>query len=532
MSSDDDLLEIIPYEQLAPDQIARWFDGEMSPTYKLRREPEDLFELELYGPRLAIWMDNKTLTYISTDYNHPEFSEVERFLRFDVILHFGRHLLVFSVVAQNDDAVAETAAFWWASSYPEECSCCIIIGNNHIYPTHDNTYMKFDAFNFSVVKPTQLESVSSKNTDREVEFHGETLTVDQSNVLATRPDPIRLKLSNDFHFEDDGDAFVQALSNRDSSFGSLILEDSDMPLSDSNVELLLQLNMFEKLALPVLGMKQALLPFSAPVKSLDYSVDSEKLLAKDVCSLNNIVAKEFDLTIQGVQESLPEELIRMFLRRLSALGHFEKIALRVGMGNVAPDVPDTIVRELVCVTASNEKLESLDLSMSSLDWGPCLDYLFQAIENHKGLRRITIEVYPEKLDPDYSWLKRLLSHNRKIEVYGFCDRLVTDHWEIDELYSLNRFYNGSVSLKTEQQCIRTSLVATTLTESAFGNFQYTALLLTNYTDSLCELIDLADMESLADSGHTGAERRTAAYESADRTFDFRTPTPRKKSRKR
>lgn len=51
---------------------------------------------------------------------------------------------------------------------------------------------------------------------------------------------------------------------------------------------------------------------------------------------------------------------------------------------------------------------------------------FESFGDHKGLRTIAIETYPEELHPDYSWLKHLLTRNRRIELRGEWIDLVTD----------------------------------------------------------------------------------------------------------
>jgi hypothetical protein len=66
---------------------------------------------------------------------------------------------------------------------------------------------------------------------------------------------------------------------------------------------------------------------------------------------------------------------------------------------------------------------------------------------------------------------------------------------VEELYSLNRFYQGSAEIVAFSSSCRASLVATTLVKSASKDFQRTALMLENHSDILHELMQYADIDA-------------------------------------
>ncbi len=59
---------------------------------------------------------------------------------------------------------------------------------------------------------------------------------------------------------------------------------------------------------------------------------------------------------------------------------------------------------------------------------------------------------------------------------------------INKLYSLNRFYNGSLQLLKESTTERHKLVALALLWNGLASFQFIALLRAQDTDILCEVV--------------------------------------------
>lgn len=268
--------------------------------------------------------------------------------------------------------------------------------------------------------------------------------------MGSVPQPIHIEISEDVIFEDRGSAFVRALQERLSPFGKLTFVKA-VKLDKDILERLLQVSTIEELNLPVLKDECLLLPFSAPVQALFYTISSKSALKKGLDSIR-IVAKE------------------LFLRILD-----EK------------DRPAEVGKEIIQAVARSENLELLDLTDYKY-WGSHMKDLLSMMEEHKGLRVFQIDEYPSKRDPDMLWIKQLLSRNRKIRVVHWSGDTVSDGTCIEALYSLNRFYCGSASLVKEQKSLLPSLVGLTLMKNATNNFQRSALLLANHVTVLVDFI--------------------------------------------
>ncbi len=350
-----------------------------------------------------------------------------------------------------------------------------------------------------------------------------TFNAAQSVVLGTWSHPYTLKIENTFSLDDGGTAFMDALEARTSSFGSLDFAYYNIErfVNDDNLERLLKLEILEKLSLYILEEEYALLPFSTHLTALGYTINLMDMQEADLNSLN-IIAKDLNLAINLDNVRDWDELLISFLNRVADLGHFERLCFRFyfregGAYQVDVKVVARVAQALVRVMNANKNLQVLDLSrfLSALDWYPHMNYFLNAMKDNESLRRFKIKEYPLHEvwgedavdpdiphDPDYSWLKQLLSRNRKIRVVDLFNNICSDGWSVDALYALNRFYCGSAALLNESAWLRPLLVSTALTERASTNFQFTALLLENHTDVFCDLIrgvleDGADVEAAA-----------------------------------
>lgn len=127
---DDNLLEAIPAEQLTREQIARWRCRHTTPTYKLRREPKTLYDLEsYYGPKIAIWMDNRTLVQVSQNNDFPAYQHIKKHLRLTYCMDYPRRRTIIVISGKTDEAIADTATFWWNLHCPEESNPSMEIDN-------------------------------------------------------------------------------------------------------------------------------------------------------------------------------------------------------------------------------------------------------------------------------------------------------------------------------------------------------------------------------------------------------------------
>ncbi len=129
---DDSLLEIIPDERRTRKQVAYWLSGDKTSTYKLRREPETICELELHlnGPRTAIWMDNETLVYVSQGEYYPDYQHIKKSLNLVCVFVNPKRYTRIVISGKRDDAIADTAMYWWGLYCPEECNSCIEISQS------------------------------------------------------------------------------------------------------------------------------------------------------------------------------------------------------------------------------------------------------------------------------------------------------------------------------------------------------------------------------------------------------------------
>ena len=126
--------------------------------------------------------------------------------------------------------------------------------------------------------------------------------------------------------------------------------------------------------------------------------------------------------------------------------------------------------------------------------------------------------YPSRLD--YAALERLLLRNRTIEVLDFNGGRISNGPRIDQLYLLNDFYSGSKQLVNDSASLRSQLVTTALVESTSTNFPYTALLLSDHMDVLCDLlmnngVNLDDLDAAAEEIEEEVREETAILPVSD-----------------
>lgn len=172
-------------------------------------------------------------------------------------LKFGSKAPKLFIVGRTDNANAETAAKYMLAEVPRKgksLPCVIIRGI-------DCDFRAAGCRCFSHI----FEAVKT----RDVQLFNLTLSAEQSAVLATASHPIVLMLTG-CKFEDRGTAFVEALENRFSRFGSLSFGETTGISSEDKLKRLLQVDMFDALRLPILNdEKLALLAFSSKADSLE-----------------------------------------------------------------------------------------------------------------------------------------------------------------------------------------------------------------------------------------------------------------------
>ncbi|GAX16393.1 hypothetical protein FisN_10Hh376 [Fistulifera solaris] len=378
-------------------------------------------------------------------------------------------------------------------------------------------------FDFAALQPEPLARILDCNPARRYAFTKGSWNTAQSVILASRPYSLKWKFTEDsFAFEDDGTAFVDTLINRHSSFGSLHFDCKidDMPLSRQNFKRLLKLGNFDKLKLRYLDEEMILLPFAANVHELTYVINARDFQPKHIKSLN-VKTRKLKLGI-GLDDVVDWDRIPVsFLNRFSEIGTFEKLHFSVNSWDLRQPIDvnkvTSIAEAIISVIKANQCLMHLNLSHSyyTFDWLPHLQSIFEAVGGHECLRELIVPDYPEQEDPNYSWLKRLLTRNRSIMVLYHKGDKITDGSSIDRLYALNRCYRGSAALmKEESISLRPHLVAAALQNNASRKFDHAALLLANHVDVLSEFMHGADLEDVPCVGELTRENSDSGISDA------------------
>jgi hypothetical protein len=297
-------------------------------------------------------------------------------------------------------------------------------------------------------------------------------------------------------FQDYGSAFVDALERRTSPFG--ILEIGQHQLSIENIKRLIQLDVFDNLIIGAVGGEHALLPFSAKANTLSYTIHAQHVRPEQFQTLD-IVAKDLCVSFLLKKSEDWVGMLISFLTRVAELGHLEKFYFSCSFGRVNTELPSTqelsrVTDAIIYAVNNNQRLATLN--SSSFSWlmksAPELEKICLALEDHPGLRAFIVDETLVKKKHFYFLLERLLSRNRNIRVLGYSDKVITNGSTINKLNALNRFYNGSAALVKDMASTRPLFVTAALIESASRNLQYTALLLSDHTDILCELIHEID----------------------------------------
>lgn len=485
------LLGIIPSFRRTPEQVARWDEVGESPTFKLLRDPINLQELNQYNHEIAIWRENRTLTYVSpfrvNDDDHNSPYEKRRMLS----LKFGHNSPRLHIAGETDDSVAETAEYFMSFGELAE--------DNSASLEYYNSHRTFDLHADRSRCLTRLFEAPW----RHIELQSMMLSVDQLVVLATRPHPIHLTLF-ECSFEDEGAAFVDALERRQSPFGLLLFDGGAGWFNDYNMKRLFQTEGIEHLSVPYLFLDDYLgfYHLTAKVDSLDCLICVPSLMA-DLSSVN-IVAKKLSFTIEkSGLDDFPAEPVISFFRHLANLGHFEELAVSFHFHDGADfGIPNCVVQEIINAALANSNLQVLDLKASceELQWSEHSIRLLEGLKDHKTLKTLRISLDDDDQDeafgPDCWYLQRFLSHNRNVDVTNTEGDIYADWCMADELYSLNLFYRGSKALVVDPLSERSSLVATALMESISNNFQRSALLMFDHVDALHELVQYAQLDEL------------------------------------
>jgi hypothetical protein len=487
------VFELIPF--CKEEQIARWENGVESPTYKLRRAPLNLEELNSWGHLLAIWRENGTLTYV-TPYGLCGYYPTCHHQKV-LCLDFNPPGPRLHIVGATDEAIAETAALFLAVTGPSEADSNV-------------TIVSHTQFDF---RPVGSQCLSWAASSRHLILTRLTLSVEQSTFLATRSHPMLLTLHN-CNFEDCGTAFVDALASRKTSFGSLALREDLTPfdIGVENMKRLLQVGTIKELILPLFQGDLVFLPFSAPVDHLKYEIETLSLHESALQCLPIVTKKLFLRIHHKYDRNFPTEPLCSFFRRVATLAHFVELKVAISTnGRVDRDFPDSVIQEIICAARSNLNLRSLELRYREdrryLDRH--MKTFFDGLKDHKELRRLKLNVSKDAFGPDFSYLREFLTYKRNVTVTTGFGRIHSDGSSIDKLYAFNRFYCGLASMVSAPE--RPILLGNVLMNSASNDFQRNALLLSNHSDVVHDFLQAVlldeDHENVNSSPSTENNKR-------------------------
>ncbi len=297
-------------------------------------------------------------------------------------------------------------------------------------------------------------------------------------VLATRLYAIDLSFNRSTI---DSDAFLKHLESRSSSFGFLELKDT--VLDESALRRIFNhFHLFEYLHVGLLPHDLLLNFMSSSLKMIRFTVSTE---AETIdLTETDIVANSIHINLAS-GSPFPTRFMLSFLRRVTQLGHAEMLGFTMCNEH---RVPVEVGKALVEAVVASKKLRFFSLDDYPNVSDSFIKDMFVVAESHEALRHLRISVYPNNLDPNFLWLKRLLQRNRYIDVLDdLTDKPFEADDEVDEIRGLNRFFRGSEDLKKDPGEIRLSLVGTAFIHSAVYDFPRAGMLLIDHVDVLCEI---------------------------------------------
>ncbi|GAX20216.1 hypothetical protein FisN_12Hh061 [Fistulifera solaris] len=365
--------------------------GVVLPTYKFRKLPT-IQDIEQLNGLWLIWQENQTLivtddpakiegrsiSYLDQQDSKEgctsfiiDLADDERYLC------FSAGSLRFTIVGTSDQAIAETATFLWE-----------LLGN---IKARDISCRSCVEFNFGVFSLEQLAVLFRTHQNAQVALDVSTISPMQSEFIAQLPYPISLYLQESFDsFSDGGNAFVESLLRRDSSFGSLKLW-SVLESQSDTFQRLLEEKAIETVELRVGTPSQIRQLLTASVKCIRILCEGDDLWKVDWSSVD-IIPKELSLDLDLVDEEDHTDSLCSFLRRLAGMGDFVKLGFTFWF----PQVPSRAVDELIHVVAANQGLKELHLSFVLRKRGTKHQDVFTTIGRHESLRCLKIDEYPHR----------------------------------------------------------------------------------------------------------------------------------------
>jgi hypothetical protein len=505
------LLEIIPEDQLSVSQKElreNWLGSGEIEIFQCSREPNHLddFDRKFWNMQIVIWRDNETfLCVFPCSYYRYQMKQRSLYFTMGSVLG-NRDNLYGAICGKTDEGIAETATFFWSLQHDEKGATLYV---QDIFQHGLNAGEVRGNFDFTAFRPQQLTRILESNPTRQLVLKVGCWSPEQAKILATRTCPLNLQIDFGDHGDlgdrgnkdEDGTELVKMLEERQASFGCLEIGGGfydGMDISRVNLERLTRLEwIIDKLRIYLLDTESVLLPFAAKVNALDYGIVDNHIQPNDFESLN-IVTNNLELWFHSRDKDDLSDRLISFFNRVAQLGHFVRLGISIDSYKMVNDM-ESCVQALIGAINSNPQMTDLKVYGFDLlfQHSPHWEALYHAIGEHKQLRTITLgdREYKEICQDFYSALERLLSRNRNVTVISITGKKITNDTSIDQLYALNHFYNGSLSLTEESVEMRPMLFAAAL-EKASASFQRTGLLLSQHTDVLWELVDGTNLEGV------------------------------------
>ncbi|GAX10999.1 hypothetical protein FisN_2Lh183 [Fistulifera solaris] len=335
----------------------------------------------------------------------------------------------------------------------------------------------------SFLTPEFIETFTEMNRHRQLKLNESCfLSPKESIALASHHRPMDLNIS--CQFEDKGNAFVKALSERTTHFGTLRFASSFPMISAlmstvSQIELIMKSNDLKN--------PQLVLPLTSPAWRVQYDIFGCGYLSNKIEPFN-VVPRAVMLTFH---HRLP---VRFHTNFLQGSGDLREL----GMIYSSNDPPSAVQQmELLQAIEANQHLYHLELG--------CLDILFAfweklltVIGSQSSLRTVIFRVHGQKV-PSQVDLDHLATLTSFMRQHIHVDVVLKFDGGKKGLYRKAKAIVEPVRLQNRARVLthasdhdRSAVLGNALTKWARGSVTKTGILLKENVDVLCSLVDSPD----------------------------------------
>lgn len=337
------------------------------------------------------------------------------------------------------------------------------------------------SFDTSVFTAEQIQSFLEINAGRKCVLKGLKISSEMSVLLASQLGQIDITLDRS-NFKDGGRAFVRALENRSTSFGSITVY-SVNPFKRRLQHRFYQLPL-NNLCIYGHPLGENLLAFKSKAEKVELNLAHKSGPWRVIESIS-IVPRKFTLIVGSNRT----EIASVFLRASDNL-------TEMGLVFYYCTPRDREYGDLVAAVKRNQNLEVLELGLLDRKWmSSHWDDLMCAIVDHRRLRKMKVH-WTAGERPDFrlvNGLKLLLNRNRNIIIefrnHEKDQRLV----QLTKIVAFNRCFQGSTMLTGENESLRMALLGVAIREWRH-DAKRTNLLLSDHLDAMCILLGSTDSD--------------------------------------